>query len=185
MIPTLFVAGCYVLVYKCWQFYNRYKKYGNLKKPPKDGIFKDIIKEAIGETAHKELPLKLKKIYEKKNRKLLKRGRSEMTPKDFMEYLYKQERNLKIGNWIVLLVYIGLYLFGVVSMVLDSDTTWNETFGFGAFMAVYLGVIYFLYIKFINIGIYTKRILIRECEEKGITVLDIAQQIEEEDKEEI
>lgn len=187
LIPTLFVTGCYVFVYKCWQLYNRYKKYGNFKKPPKDGSFKDIFKEGfkegIKETSHKELPLELKKIYEKKNRKLLKRGRPEMTPKGFMEYLYKQERNLKIGNWIVLLVYIGLYLLGVVSMALDSDTTWNEIFGFGVFMAVLLGIIYFLYIKIVNVAIYTKRILLRECEEKGITVLDLAQQIEEEDKE--
>ena len=88
---------------------------------------------------------------------------------------------MKIGNWIVLLVYTGLYLFGVVCMALDSDTTWDETFGFGAFMAVLLGINYFLYKKIANVGIYAKRILLRKCEEKGITVLDLAQQIEEEE----
>lgn len=179
LIPLLLVAGCYVFVYKCWQLSDRHKKYGNFKKPPKDGSFKEIIKEGIKETSHKELPLELKKVYEKKNRKLAKRGKPEMTAKDFMEYLYKQERQTKIGNWIILVLYIGIDLVTVVSTALDSGSTWYDTVSVGAGMGIMLGVVYFIYKKLINISVNAKGELLRECEEKGITVLDLAQQIEE------
>lgn len=182
LIPVLLVAGSYVLVYKCWQLSDRYKKYGNFKKPPKDGSFKEIIKEGIKETSHKELPLELKKVYEKKNRKLAKRGKPEMTAKDFMDYLYKQERQAKIGTWIILVLYIGIDLFTVVAM-LDSDCTWYDTVSVGVGMGIVLAVIYYIYKKIIDISANAKGALLRECEEKGITVLDLAQQIQEEEKE--
>lgn len=182
LIPVLLVSGSYVLVFKGLQFSDRYKKYGNFKKPPKDGSFKEIMKEAIEETSHKELPLELKKMYEKKNRKLVKRGKPEMTAKDFMDYLYKQERQAKIGTWIILVLYIGIDLFTVVAM-LDSDCTWYDTVSVGVGMGIVLAVIYYIYKKIIDISANAKGALLRECEEKGITVLDLAQQIQEEEKE--
>lgn len=184
LIPVLFIAGGYVIVYKCLRLYDRYKKYGNFKKPPKDGSLKEIFQESIKETTHKELPLELKKVYDKKNKKLAKRGKPVMTAKDFMEYLYKQERQMKIGNWIIIAVYIGLYLHVTISMIFDSETTSDETILFSTIFAVILGIIYYGVYKLLNVGISTRRTLLRECEEKGITVLDLAQQIEEEDKEE-
>lgn len=176
LLPTMIISGGYVAVYKGIQLALRYRKYGTFKKPVKDGSVKEIFKESYQESMQKDLPKELKKRFLKMNGKRRKRGKPELTPEEYMELLHKENKKVLFQNKILLVMYVLIWGFFVV--IIATDSTVEDTLLF----AVILGFIFFpLYLllshcaKKLAAG---RKYLLEQCEEEGITVIELAERIE-------
>lgn len=175
LLPTMIISGGYVAVYKGIQLALRYRKYGTFKKPVKDGSVKEIFKESYQESMQKDLPKELKKRFLKMNGKRRKRGKPELTPEEYMELLHKENKKVLFQNKILLVMYILIWGFFVG--LIATDSTVEDTLLF----AVILGFIFFpLYLllshcaKKLAAG---RKYLLEQCEEEGITVIELAERI--------
>lgn len=172
LLYTAIVTGVYIIVYKSVQLYSRKKKTGSIKKAKKQSSFKEILSEGWNEGL-REIPLEFKSKWEKKNKKLRKKAKPEITPQEFTDKIKKQVKNdvIIIGS-----TYSIIYIVFIIIVSLDS--TVEDTIIFG----IILGLVYAVLCKIFLFGAIRKaRVdIIRKCDEEGITIIELADRIEQE-----
>lgn len=168
---SLFVPGIYVLIYIIVRSVWRYRKYGSIRKQ-KISIERKGMK-GIKKQLEEELPDTLTKLYHKKNKKLEKKGKEPMTPEEYMQWLRAQNKRTrkqdKIGIAIVLLFVLALIIYNAIV------STWIDTLLFAAALFVVEIPAMLLF----RLGDWNTRLrekLIEECERRGITVLEYAEE---------
>lgn len=172
LLYTMIATVVYIIAYKSVQLYSRKKKTGSIKKVKKESSFKEIWKEGWNEGL-KEIPLEFKSKWEKRNKKLREKGKPEITPQEFTDKIKKQVKNdvIIIGS-----TYSIIYIVFITFIALDS--TVEDTIIF----AIFLGLIFAVLCKIFLFGAIRKaRVdMIRKCDEEGITIIELADRIEQE-----
>lgn len=170
---VLFISGAYIAVYHSVNAYFNYQKYGKLRKP------KDETKVSfwgqISEDIERELPGELKKRFEKKNKKLAKKGKPLMTPVEYMEELRKEVKWESKGN------YVGAVLVFFFCLGISSSEMINSSVIDGCILFVILMVVEIpIWIWFTEgaKGKGYKFKVLEKCDKLGITVIEYADGLE-------
>lgn len=182
LLPALVISALYVIIYKICQLKERYKKYGSLKKPVGENSLKQIWNEAFNEARQEQkykIAIKLKKQYEKKNAKLKKKGKSEITPQEYSEWLHKRNATgRKLYKNLIGIFYIVLYIvFLIVEFVIGEPV--KEIAIDAAIMFVILFIVYRLLMKLVNLY-DTNENFLKQCEEEGVNIIELAEKAERE-----
>lgn len=177
LIPTTVISGVVIVINKSIELYRRYKNYGSLKKPQKDGSLKEIFVESYNQEVDKgEYPIELKKQYLKKNKKLAKRGKPTMSPEEYMDYLKVNNKKLGKSMFYLLPFYLIIFIAAVYDVGVDS--TWYDTIIFAVILVVLLGVLYLVFYRLDRLMVKKNKELLDRCEAEGITVIELADRIE-------
>lgn len=174
LVSSLYIVS-YIIVRSVW----RYQRYGSIRKEKiasEKGGFRSMIKEAMEE----QLPEEMVKRFHKKNKRRQKKGKVPMTPEEYMEVLHKENIRARRGDWIgiaiVLLVIIGVIIWtAFTSTVIDT-----------LFFAVILFVVEIPTGLLFRLSIRTrtkKEGIVAECDRRGITILEYAEERKEKAKE--
>lgn len=166
---VLLISGGYLLCYYCVRAYRHRKKYGSFRKPRETE--KISFWKKLSEDIERELPVQLKKRYEAENQKLVKKGKPERTPEEYMDTLRKELRFEKAANAVAMaLVFAFCMGISVQEMV-------RESIAIGLFLMVVLLLCEIPIWRFFLKGIRGKSLkarLIARCDEAGVTVMDYA-----------
>lgn len=159
-LPLLVVSALYIAGFKALELYERYKRTGTLKKPPKDGTFKEIFWESF-ETGYAKAQ---RERFEKKNARRLRRGKAPFGKEEYMDRL---EREQKFVTWFLRIFYLLIWVAGIILVAMDSS--FGDTCLFAAVMSAVLLPI----LLFFNKPGRRQQQIIADCRAKGITVLDL------------
>ena len=165
LIPIVVGGGIYAIIYKGYQLYQRYRKTGTIKKPQKDGTFREIYRE----TQKTETPRYLRKRFEKINRRRRKRGKTEVTRAEFTKRIQKE---YKISIRAVAVLYAAVWAGSTISDALQGQL-WPDT-------VIFAGSLAFLYLGFYQLfkPNYIMRLL-KQCEKEGKDIIELAERAEE------
>ena len=110
---VLLVSGAYIALYKLMQWTKRYKQYGTIKKSAENSYsLKETLKElwrSETEESRYETLENLIKGYQRKNARLIKRGKEEISPWEHTEQIRKSAKTGKYD----LAFYVFLFLICV------------------------------------------------------------------------
>lgn len=157
LLPITILCVVYCSGYKIMELRTRHRKFGTLKKP-----------------------VELQKNFEKKNQKLRKRGKAELTIEKYMKKLQGECQMVKICDWIIRLFFVGILLIAVTSLWMDHGIT-TVLIGGSVLTALYYGI----YKMIMNNEFYEAREnYLKQSEKEGITILELAERVEETNREE-
>lgn len=177
-IPVIYafvVSFIYILIYKGINLYKRYKETGSIKKVKKKGPIKEVWDEAY-KSSTKMMPVELKKIWIKKNKKRVKKGKPEITEKEYTEKFRNDSKKLIFVDIGILIFYSIAY----VSMIASSLK--EDSIGITILSAIIIFIIFAILFKFgstIQMRKEREEIL-RRCDEEGITIIELAGILERE-----
>lgn len=179
LLPITILCVVYCSGYKIMELRTRHRKFGTLKKPVEPGSAKAVY-QAIMEKNIEQWPVELQKNFEKKNQKLRKRGKAELTIEKYMKKLQGECQMVKICDWIIRLFFVGILLIAVTSLWMDHGIT-TVLIGGSVLAALYYGI----YKMIMNNEFYEAREnYLKQCEKEGITILELAERVEETNREE-
>lgn len=181
-IPLLYSAilsGVYVVCYKAVELYQRYQKIGSLRKKKEKGPMREVWDAGI-EQGLKEIPQEFKKQWEKKNQRRRKRGKPEITPQEFTEKIRKDNQRFRYGDIIVFLIYAFIYFWTLITTIREGSVTEAVITGIVEF--IILAALYRAF-QFPKIRQARKK-MIEQCDKEGITIIDLAYRVKEEQGEE-
>ncbi|MDE6208541.1 MAG: DUF1048 domain-containing protein [Lachnospiraceae bacterium] len=181
LLPAVVISSIYVLVYKICRLFGRYKKYGSIKKPVKENSLKQIWNESFKEGMEEQkgqIAIILKKQYEKKNAKLRKKGKEEITSQEYMEWLHK--RNINYSRIYKYILSIGYMIIYVVTLIVIFEGGNFIEFAIDALVLfIILFICYRLCIKVTKLYDMQNE-FISKCNEDGITIIELAEKAEKE-----
>lgn len=173
-VPALLVisgALCYLLAYYGVCIFKNYKRYGVFRKPKNTEADSYSFKQQVKQQVERELPGELKKRFEKKNRKLAKRGKEMQTPQAYMEKLRREakmsERICIIGMGLVFLICLGI---GIVDIVMENLKEGLQTFGIMLVAEIPAWFVFILLFK----ANRCKENLLNRCDKMEIDVIEYA-----------
>ena len=172
LILSMTISGIYIVIYKIVQLYVRKKATGTIRKNKQKSRLKEIWNEAKNEGI-RTLPVEFKNKYEKKNKTLRKRGKAEMTPQEFTDKIRKDNK-----NYVITLASTYSIIYIVFLIMVAYDSTVIDTIIFGAILAVFFAFLCKIFL-FGNIR-KMREDMIRKCDEEGITIIELANRIEQE-----
>lgn len=169
----------YCIGYKVIELRTRYRKYGTIKKPVEPGSAKAVY-QATMEKNIEQWPVELQKTFERKNKKRRRRGKTELTIEKYMEKLRRECQIVKICDGIIRLLLLALCIVPIVMFWMDDGIS-GAVFGGVILLAIY----YVIYKIFMDNSLYkAQEAYLKQCEEEGITILELAERIKEADGEE-
>ncbi|MBQ2800485.1 MAG: DUF1048 domain-containing protein [Lachnospiraceae bacterium] len=169
----------YCIGYKVIELRTRYRKYGTIKKPVEPGSAKAVY-QATMEKNIEQWPVELQKTFERKNKKRRRRGKTELTIEKYMEKLRRECQIVKICDGIIRLLLLALCIVPIVMFWMDDGIS-GAVFGGVILLAIYYGI----YKIFMDNSLYkAQEAYLKQCEEEGITILELAERIKEADGEE-
>lgn len=175
MLPVLIVSGSYVLIYLVVRSILRYRHHGSIRK--EKNPFAKSAKNEFMEDMKEETWKELAKRYEKKNKRLEKRGKQPMTPENYMELLKKESiRGFKIEK--VAIAFIALMDLGLVIHTALTET-WLDA-------VMYLVVLLIGQIPAMLIFRLSRKTMkwrdevLEECEKNGVTIIEYMENRESE-----
>ena len=179
LFPVTILCMAYCSGYKIIELRTRYRKYGTLKKPVEPGSAKAVYQASM-EKMIEQWPVELQKNFERKNKKLIKKGKPELTIEKYMKKLQKECQMVKICDWIMRLFMFGMLAIPVVFFWTDGG--FSDAVGGGVILfAIYYGI----YKIFMNNDIYeAQENYLKQCEKEGITILELAERVKEANREE-
>lgn len=167
VFPILVVSGAYIFIYKIVQMIRRYQKYGTVwkrKEPFRESWFGRINAEV-----DRQLPGEFVKQYEKKNKRLIRRGKEPMTIEEYMEKMEKE--NKRIDTWVLSVVVVCAIVIVGYSIYIMMDESVMDGLLFAAIM---FAVETPIFVWMLRITKPRKRML-AECEKQGITMIEYAE----------
>jgi DNA-binding ferritin-like protein (Dps family) len=167
-LPVIIVLGLYVVG---WSFF-RYRKTGKVRKE-KNG-FQQELKEAEKEEKYRQLQKSYiegcRKNYERMNRKRIRKGKTAMTQTEYMELLKNNKANGKRAS------VIGALIVGVIYLLFIWDVSKDSTMADTLIFTGILMVAYLVFVKWMfsiqNMGDDYIAQMMKECEEKEITIFE-------------
>ena len=170
---VLLITGGYLLCYYCVRGYRNRKQYGTFRKPRETE--KISFWKKLSEDVDREIPARLKKRYEAENRKLAKKGKPERTPEEYMDTLRKELRFEKVVNAVAMALVFVFCMYLAVSEMIQASIA-NGLF-LMAVLLIFEIPIWRVILKGIR-GKGRKAMLIARCDERGITVMEYAEEQE-------
>lgn len=176
LFPILLITGLYIAVYKTVELTIRYRKTGTVRKAKEDyGIsaksyFKEAFDEGYNKTMEDELPIMLKKRYDRINKRREKHGKSLLAKEEYMEKLKKENQQYAFWNRITDVIISLLVIGMIVTTALSSPIL--DTVIFAVILITVEGLIMYGLRKSMSGAKKARERLINECEEQGITVID-------------
>ena len=175
-LVIILVSATYLIIYYIVCGISNRKKYGTLRKPKDE--FKISFWGEVNRQIEADMPRELKKRYEKKNRRLIKRGKPTLTPEEFTEKIRKEVKISKKGNLIAMIFTICLCVgMGVGEIILNKN--WEGLILMGILFVVETPVMLLFRSGYRN---NPNEKVINMCEEQGITVIELAEKLEEKEK---
>lgn len=172
LIKAMTISGIYIVIYKSIQLYMRNKTTGTIKKVKKKSLYKEIWHEGLKE-GMRTLPIEFKNKWEKKNKRLRNRGKAEITPEEFTDKIRKDNKTYVVFLPVTYSIIYIIFLIGVA-----YSSTIIDTIIFGIILAIVYGILLKIFL-FGNIR-KMREDMIRKCDEEGITIIDLANRIEQE-----
>lgn len=174
-VPLLLLtllSGGYTIGYKIVQLSIRYRRYGTIKKPIEPGSAKAVYQAAM-EKEIQHWPVELQKNFQKKNCRLRKKGKPEITVEAYTKKLRKDAKTVKICDCL-LRVMMLVFLVVPTFIFFVEDGLSGAVIGGSVILAVY----YFIYKVFMDNSIYeAQEAYLDQCEKEGITILELAERI--------
>lgn len=181
---TILISFLYITIYSVTKYVKRYKKYGTLRKRREIrsdfeiASIKDLTKQSLEVSMQKELV----KRYEKKNKRLVKQGKQEMTPEQFMEILRKENKNTKK-------LWKGMqYFYATIVIVVVAANYFMDKSGV-ADLLIFAGILTVIEIFVYKTckaaafsGMKAKEKILDECERLGINIVEYVQNDKNESK---
>lgn len=162
ILPVILVSAVFVIAFKGYHMYQRYQKTGTIKKPKKDGTFREIYRTTMA----KETPKQLQKRLEKINKRCRKKGKPELTREDFTQRLQLEYKILAV---VVFAIYIGIWA-GSTALDAMQGQWWPDTLVLAAILIICYRVFR---------PKYMLRIL-KRCKEESIDVIEMAERMAKE-----
>ena len=171
-IPSIYLiisSSAFLLIYYSITLIGRYAKSGSFKRQDDPYIhsFSDMLKEEIKAQTQNLNPNIVKiyaRKYRKKNEKLLKKGHSRLTSKEFLDSQRIQSRyGLRIG-----IVICFVYLILATALV-DFETAADTVIFVGINVLLYF-VVYKFWDKVGTIAENDMKVILTECSEKNIEI---------------
>lgn len=162
ILPVIIGSAMFVIAYKGYQIYQRYQKNGSIKKPQKDGTFREIYHN----TVKTETPKQLKKRFEKINKRRRKRGKTEITSEEFTR---KMQMEYKMAKIAILVMYAAIWAGSTFSDIMRGQW-WPDT----VILAGILLVCYRLFSPKYMLK------LLKQCEKQNADVIEMAERMAEE-----
>lgn len=171
-LPLVLVGSVlYLLAYYGLCARGNYKKYGKILPPKNPETDSFSMKQQVKEQAMNDLPDELRKRFEKKNRKLARKGKCPQTPEAYMETLHKEVKLSKkicvVGACLIVLVCLGA---GLRDMAVESAAEGLLTVG----ILIVAEIPAWAVLAFLYKANCLKEKLLEQCEELGITVIEYA-----------
>lgn len=184
LVLTVGISGIYIIIYKALQFYDRYQKYGSIKKPQEEkdisftAVFRDVWKQ---ESENQSMLLELYKQYEKKNERLRKKGKEPISEEAFEQKMRKQFKNMKIN--INIYFYIALFLVCVLVPVANemiNHSAWYDILTLAVLLIVVEFLICTAFYKMAKSTYEARRQFHAQCDAEGITLVELARRVKAE-----
>lgn len=177
IFPVLLLSGGYILVYWAVRAVYRYRHHGNIRR--EWALSSGEKRKGFWEQIEREIPPELVKRYEKRNARLVKRGKEPLTPEEYTEWLRERERRSKAGDKLAMGI-VGVAVLGaVIQTALTS--TFVDTIIFIILLAVAEIPVVFMFRASYRGAACRKRIL-EECDRRGITVIEYCEEGVREDE---
>lgn len=167
IFPVLVISGGYILIYFVIRSVRRYRHHGSIRKEREP--FEKSGAKRFCQQVQEELPEELLKRYDKKNKKLVRKGKQPVSPEEYLELLKKENARNRRGD------KIGMLLVGLVvlSLVIQTALT-SEPLDTLLFIVVILVAeipAMFLFRVGRKSTIYREQI-VEDCERRGITITE-------------
>ena len=160
-------SGGYIILYYVVKAVINLKKHGSVHKPKdKVSFFKLVDENVIN-----DMPMELKKRYEKINEKNLKKGKSPVTPEEYMEKLRKEAINDRKGNFVVIVIIMTVCLGVIIHEAITAGLV-NGGIMLLMYIVIEVPILKWCYQDVKGQG-YKARIL-KKCDELGVNVLELA-----------
>lgn len=175
VFPIL-VAGClYLAGFYLVRAVSRFRKYGSIRKHREK--YDQSMWEKIEENVGKELPMELVLRYEKKNRKLEKKGKKPVTPQEYMEKLYRDNvltrrinRSIVIG---VMILCVGMGIFECFHSSLTDGLVL-------ALLMLLCQIPTVLIVRFVERALDIREVLLEKCDQQGVTLVEYVEELRRE-----
>lgn len=176
-IPTVWVilaAFIYAVCYKVIVFYERYKKYGSIKKPEEERALS--IKNAwnIGvEQGVQEIIFDYEKDFVRQNKRRKKKHKDMITEEQFTEKVRKDVQYDK-STWIYYVIFGAGVVIPVVREILVENTGIFDILTYAAILIVVEGFLLKMFLGMAKLNYKERKSLIDECDREGITIVELA-----------
>ncbi len=141
LAPAVIIAAVYVIVYKAVQFTCRYRKTGSVRNPLKDSSVSSVYRD----TLDMEMQKGFAKNFQKKNEKLRKKGKEELTRVQFCHNMRKAYRRANLALKISYpVIWIAVAAYVAISNYIEGVELW-DTVLFAVIEAVALLLLYLVF----------------------------------------
>lgn len=184
---TILISFLYITIYSVTKYVKRYKKYGTLRKRKEIrsdfeiASIKDLTKQSL-QSLEVSMQKELVKRYEKKNKRLVKRGKQEMTPEQFMEILRKENKKTKKLWKRMRYFYAAIVIVLVVVNYFMDKSGVADLLIFAGILTVIEIFVYKMCKSAAFSGIKAKEKILDECERLGINIVEYVQDDKNESK---
>lgn len=165
----IFISFAYLAIYLIVRSIYRYKRTGTIRKA------KDMLPEnefqsvSISKEIEKNLPLEFAKRYEKINKKRRKKGKPELTPKEYTDFLKRDTEKLRRQPIWMSFMYIAICIIAIV--IVSVDSTLTDTIIFACVIFTLEFLIWFVLAK-ANTSLCNARMKVFEkCDEMGVDII--------------
>lgn len=170
VVPMIGICMAYVVVYWGNRAYKRYCHHGSIRKEKKEEGFDTFLSQKDSEELLQEAGASLLKRYHIKNKRRKRQGKESWTIQEYMAYLSAQEAKEKVVWRVLAVLYFVIIIVPVgISLVYESIF---EALIVGIILSVIVIPIYFLLKKLSSYGAGMRNRLIKECNDRGITLLE-------------
>ena len=172
-ITILFSFG-YIVIYYIVRAIWRYKKYGTVHKQKEIRSDYEIhsLKDAISIDIEISLPKELVKRYEKINKRLVKRGKQELTPEQFMDKIRKEDAAIPKIWRVMKYFFLVIVLVCVIASHFAGENGIIGTIIFAVMLTLCETFIYKLCKKAAYAGMNQKEKVLDECERLGVNIVE-------------
>ncbi len=183
-LVLIVISGGYCIIYNVIRAAINYRRYGTIREPKVEQV---TMRDMVNANMETEFPKTLLKQYEKKNERLINKGKGELSDEDFMTGLSKKY-SYKRQIITVVLSTLGGALIGVLiaACVLGASKTGAEPMfeSFGDMIVFVLlilcvcTIISFMIIKLVKPSCNMFARIKEKCDEKGWTLAEYVESME-------
>ena len=138
LAPAVVITAAYAIVYKAMQLTCRYRKTGSVRNPLKDSSVRSVYRDSLDVEMQKGFA----KNFQKKNDKLRKKGKEELTRAQFCVNMRKAYRRANLAFKISYsVIWMALVVNVAISNCASGIELWNTVL-FAAIEAIVLILLY-------------------------------------------
>ena len=170
MFPAMVASFGYIVIYLAIRSVRRYKQYGTIRKPKL--VESDYDKVSLKQSIESSLPNELVKKYEKKNKRLARRGEPGITPEQFMNDIRKEDSKT-VKMWKIMRYIYAMFV--IIPTVMDYFISEDGIIESLIYMCILAVIEFFIYRELKKVSdaeIDAREKLMDECESLGVNIIE-------------